>query len=307
MTKTVLILGSSGRFGRTARAAFSYAGWDVQLFDRSKDVLEDAAWGADLIVNSWNPPYADWAREVPALTAQIIEVARNTGATVLIPGNVYPYGTHMPALINADTPFVPSTPLGKIRYEMEQAYNAAGVRTIVLRAGDFIDTAASGNWYDKIITAKIAQGRIIYPGATDIPHSWAYLPDLADAAVALSTLDLPTFTTVNFPGYTLSGVQLHRALEAITGRQLKLKQMGWLPLQIATPFWPMARNLLEMRYLWDTPHALINDKFGELLPDFCPTPLYEALASSIPVDIDPDRLVARDTVSLSLTNGPVDA
>jgi hypothetical protein len=178
---------------------------------------------------------------------------------------------------------------------MEQAYKDAGVRTIILRAGDFIDTEASGNWYDKIITAGIAKGKVVYPGATNVPHAWAYPPAMAACAGALASMadTLPRFTDIHFPGYPMTGAELHAALEQTLGQRLKLSQMNWLPLQIAKPFWSLARFLLEMRYLWNTPHELSGDKLADLLPDFEPTPLLEALSDSLPEDIHPDRAVPR--------------
>ena len=293
MTKTALILGARGRFGRNAAAAFSWANWEVTHFDRATDTLPDAAWGADVIINAWNPAYPDWARLVPNLTKQIIGTAKDTGATVLIPGNIYNYGANMPASLRESTPHRPTSPLGEIRETMERAYRDAGVRTIVLRAGDFIDTSSSGNWYDKVITAKLSKGIVEYPGDLDIPHAWAFLHDLADAAVMLAeqAQDLPDFFEVNFPGYTLTARELHHALEQASERQLTLRQMPWWPLHAARPFWPVAKSLLDMRYLWDTPHSIISDRFAALLPDFRQSPLSEAIAASLPKDIDPDRIV----------------
>jgi nucleoside-diphosphate-sugar epimerase len=295
MQKTVLILGSNGRFGRAAFAAFSWCGWDVRTFDRKTDTLADAAWGADIIVNAWNPAYPDWATQVPKLTAQVIKVAADTGATVIIPGNVYNFGTEMPPVLDEETQQATTGPLGTIRIAMEQAYRDADVRTIILRAGDFIDTQASGNWYDKIITSDITKGKVTYPGPTDIPHAWAYLPDMAECAVALAAMadQLPRFTDVHFPGYTLTGAELHASLEQTLGQRLKLSEMSWWPLQIAKPFWAMAKPLLEMRYLWTTPHEMTGTKLTDLLPDFEPTPLLDALSESLPEDIYPDRTVPR--------------
>ena len=43
----------------------------------------------------------------------------------------------------------------------------------------------------------------------------------------------------------------------------------------------MARHLAEMRYLWDTPHALDGTAFARLCPDFRLTPAEEALRAGI--------------------------
>jgi nucleoside-diphosphate-sugar epimerase len=309
MTKTVLILGASGRFGRSALAAFSWAGWETRCFDRETDTLEDAAWGADVIVNGWNPAYTAWANDIPKLTAQVIGVARDTKATVIIPGNVYPYGSQMPELLEEATPHRPTSPLGQIRADMEAAYRAAGVKTIILRAGDFIDTQASGNWYDKVITAGIVKGKLSFPGDLDAPHAWAYLPDMAEAAVALAERaeGLGQFTEVNFSGFTLTGRELHVALEQVTGSKLALQEMQWWPLKLLQPFWAMAKPLIEMRYLWNVPHTLSGEKLQDLIPEYHPTPLLEALSTSLPEDIYPNRTVARRKPALRFCCRPIDA
>lgn len=299
MTQTVLILGASGRFGRNAATAFRQAGWTVIAFDRTRDDLQGAARRADVIVNAWNPPYPDWARQVPGLHAQVIEAAKAAGATVIVPGNVYVFGAETPAPWRPDTPHRATNPLGRIRIEMEAAYRASGVRTIILRAGDFLDTEASGNWFDQIMIKPLARGRFTYPGNPDIAHAWAFLPDLTRAAVELAERreTLPTFCDVTYAGYTATGRDIAQALTQVTGRQVTLKQMSWLPLHLARPFWPMAGCLLEMRYLWNTPHRLDGAVFDALLPEFRQTPLIQAVAQAIPPglrkgDVHPDQPVA---------------
>ena len=40
-------------------------------------------------MNGWNPPYPDWAAQLPTLHRAVPDAARRTGAAVIIPGNVY--------------------------------------------------------------------------------------------------------------------------------------------------------------------------------------------------------------------------
>ncbi|WP_136443193.1 sugar nucleotide-binding protein [Pacificoceanicola onchidii] len=283
MSGRVLILGGSGRFGRNAAEAFWNAGWRVTLFDRSSDTLKEAARGVDVIVNGWNPAYTDWARDLPALTAQVISAAQASGATVLIPGNVYVFGEDAPEQWDESTPHRALNPLGRLRIDLEAAYKASSVQTIVLRAGDFLDTEASGNWFDKIMAPTLSKGVLTYPGALDRPHAWAYLPDMAQAAVMLAEQRhaLPQFNDIPFPGYTLTGEEMAQLCGEALGKPVRAKPMNWLPLRLLSPFWPMARCLQEMRYLWNKPHRLDGSTLHDLLPTFAPTPPAEALARAI--------------------------
>lgn len=287
MPRTVLILGASGRFGRNMAVAFEREGWQLRRFDRTRGDLAQAADGVDVIVHGWNPPYQRWAKELPDLNRKVIKAARRSGATVLLAGNVYVYGPNAPEVFSPDTPHRAANRMGRLRIDMEQAFRDSGVQTILLRAGDFLDTRASGNWFDMIISKPVAKGHIDYPGPVDIPHAWAYLPDYCRAFVALAEQrnTLPRFTSVNFEGYTLSGREIARSLGVRAGR------FNWLPLQLLSPVWPMARRLLEMRYLWHKPHRMDGRALREILPDFVPTPVEEALRRAASVNIDPDKTV----------------
>lgn len=276
MTGHVLILGSSGRFGRNMAEAFWNAGWRVHLHDRATGDLKAEAREADVIVNGWNPAYPDWAAQLPGLTARCIEAARVNDATVLIPGNVYVYGKDAAPDFGPHLPHGAQNPLGRLRIEMEQAYRNSGCKVIVLRAGDYLDTEASGNWFDRIMAPSLKKGVLTYPGNPDIPHAWAFLPDLARAGVQLVERreSLPHFADIAFPGYTLTGHEL----AALCGG--KVKRMSWLPIWLARPVWRLAAPLLEVRYLWDKPHFMAPQSFAAVLPDFRATDPAEAVAQA---------------------------
>ena len=128
MTQVALILGASGRFGRSAAEAFARAGWQVRRFQRGTQDLAEAASGAQVIVSGWNPAYPDWAAQVPELHRQVIAVAEASGATVIVPGNVYVFGPQTPSPWCENSSHAAQNPLGRIRIEMEKAYRASSAR-----------------------------------------------------------------------------------------------------------------------------------------------------------------------------------
>ena len=213
----------------------------------------------------------------------MVDAAEGTDVTLIVPGNVYPFGAGTPAPWSESSPHAAQNPLGRLRIEVERAYRTAGLRTIVLRAGDFLDTRPSGNWFDLVLVKALAKGRFVYPGRTDASHAWAYLPDLAQAATQLAErrAELPVFADIPFAGYSLTGAQMAQSLERITGRSLKMARLPWWALRLAEPFSPNFKYLREMRYLWDTPHALDGRWFDSLVPEFQPTPLDDALRCAI--------------------------
>lgn len=284
MTQTVLILGASGRFGRHSAQAFAHAGWLVRRFDRVRDDLASAIAGVDVVVSAWNPPgYHLWTDDLLAQHAAVAAIAAREGATVILPGNVYVYGPEAPSPWRADTPHLATNPLGLFRKKLEAAYRESGARTLVLRCGDFIDTEGTGNWFESYISPGVPKGYIRYPGDHDAPHAWAFLPDAARAALALAEKrhGLSGFNDIPFEGYTLSGRELADAISRVTDREIAVKPLHWGMMRLMKPFMPMLAGVFEMRYLWSLPQRLDGARLAELVPDFVPTPVEEALKQSL--------------------------
>ncbi len=308
MKETVLVLGANGRIGRSAVEAFLNAGWAVRAFvrrgsaDRVRrevqifegdafdvDSVVSAAEGADVIVNALNPPYERWAAELPRITRSVLGAAKHSGATVMIPGNVYNYGESMPSVLVEDTPHAPTTRKGTMREQMEDAYRdaaAQGVQTIVLRAGDYFERNKTGNWFDSYIANKVSKGVVTYPGSLDRVHAWAFLPDVARALVGLAEIraDLPDFDTFGFEGFSLTGRELVEAMETAAGRPLKVKRLPWPIIRLLGFFSAPMREVVEMKYLWDVPHRIDGSKLARALPRFRPTELSVAIADACYTD-----------------------
>ncbi len=293
MTKTVLILGASGKIGHHSASAFGAAGWQVKTYARASNDMVGAARGVDVIVNGLNPPnYHNWAQLIPQITAQVIAAARASGATVIIPGNVYNFGA-TPGVWSESTPQTATTRKGRIRIVMERSYRDAGVPTIVLRAGNFIDPQRNDDIMSLVHLRAIARNRLTLAGKSDVLQAYCYVPDWARAAVELAEIRdrLQQFEDVPFAGHSFSGNDLQRILGDILGRPVKVAQFPWLVMTLAAPFWELAREMNEMRYLWNTSHRISGEKLARLLPGFRPTDLRTVIEKSLPAEVYPDQRV----------------
>lgn len=300
MTKTVLVLGANGNFGAACATAFAAAGWVVRRYQRGSDT-NAAAMGADVILNGLNPPkYHAWDRLIPEITAAAIAAAKASGATLIVPGNVYNFGVQ-PGPWSEATRQVPVSRKGRIRAEMEVSYRQAateGVRVVILRGGDFLDPARDTTIMKLVVLKGLAQGRVTAMGGPDVVRTYAYLPDMARAAVALAERrdTLAVFEDVPFPGHAFSANELAATIGSLTGTKPKVVRFAWWQLTLLAPFWEMARELREMRYLYDTSHRLTGDKLARLLPGFVPTPLETIIAAHLPasgqLDINPHKAMA---------------
>lgn len=307
LSPTVLVLGARGRFGAAAVKAFAAAGWQVRAQSRrakpaasqengvtviAADAMDVAALcraaeGADVIVNALNPLYTEWEELARDLADHALQAARSSGALLMMPGNVYNYGRQLPAMLKSDTPELGDHAKARIRIEIEQhlrdAAVADGVRSVVVRAGDFFGGEGRGSWFDLVITKSLRRGKLVYPGTPDLDHAWAYLPDLAETFVQLAA-QRTRFTgahRLHFAGHTFSGNQLRAEVESVMGRSLKQAGLPWGLLRIAALISPMMAATLEMRYLWQRPHALDDGSLRALLPVVPHTPLPKALAASL--------------------------
>lgn len=301
----IAILGANGRLGRVVAKAFIDAGYDVLAITRSgkipaeltgaiaaagdgldHEALIRVTEGADIIFNGLNPIYTDWGKCLP-MAENVMAACRANDALHLAPGNVYNYGSPMPAVITEDTPFHPTTEKGRIRVAMEDLFRreaeAGRVRTILLRAGDFFGGTGTGSWFDLVVAARVEKGVYAAPGPADLVHEWAYLPDMAKAFVGLTeNLDkLGAYEALNFPGHAVTDLEIKATAEQALGRTLRLTSMPWWVLRAGSPFVAMWRELVSMSYLRFEPHQLVSARLEGIIGTIPHTPLDRAVAAAL--------------------------
>ncbi len=304
--KTIAVLGANGRLSHAAACAFYEIGYTVIAITRNgfadnlpagilhraadaldADALTEATRGADFIFNGLNPIYTKWAETALPMAKNVIAAAKAHDAIHLFPGNVYNYGKEIGLSMKAQDKGNPSVKKGAIRIEMEALFEQAaadqGVKTRILRAGDFFGGPVEGAWFDLVIASKIKKGVFTYPGPMNLPHAWAYLPDLAKAFVKIAekSEEMTTFEKFNFEGHTITGEELQEGLENALGHPVKRAGFPWPVLKVGGIFHGMWREIAEMSYLWFTAHSLDSSKLEQIAGDISHTPLNDALAQAL--------------------------
>ncbi|KVN36750.1 hypothetical protein WJ63_34850 [Burkholderia pyrrocinia] len=311
--RQALVLGATGGIGGEVARQLRDAGWQVRALRRGgaasepaardgltwvqgdaldREAVTRAAHGCSVIVHAVNPPgYRNWSTLVLPMIDNTIAAAASAGATVVLPGTVYNYGADAFPVLHEDSPQHPSTRKGAIRVELErrlQAAAAQGVRTIIVRAGDFFGPRAGNNWFSQ---ALVKPGRpvraVSLPGRRGVGHQWAYLPDVARSMVELIARrdTLAPFARFHHAGHwDEDGTQMAQAICRVAQRHgvhPRMRRLPWWLLRAASPFVPTLRELLEMRYLWREPIRMDNARLVAALGSEPHTPLDVAVEATL--------------------------
>ncbi len=151
-----------------------------------------AAKGASVVYQALNPPYHLWHELFPGLQAGALVAAKAANARFVSIENLYMYDSSRP--MTEDSPVVPVSKKGALRQQMSAevmaAHKRGEVRTTVLRSSDYygpgvLNSALGERVFSNLVAGKKAQ----ITGSTGMPHSFAYIEDVGNAAAALGMHD----------------------------------------------------------------------------------------------------------------------
>jgi nucleoside-diphosphate-sugar epimerase len=311
--RTALVLGATGGIGSETAHALSRHGWKIRALARSGwpadataswewvkgDALDrasivEAARGVDVIVHAVNPPgYRNWAALVLPMIENTIAAARASGARILLPGTIYNYGPdaflNSNPVLREDSPQGATSHKGKIRIALEQKLEAAageGVRSLIVRFGDFFGPRAGNNWFSQgLVKPNLPVRSILYPGAKGVGHAWCYLPDAAETFAQLMDreIELADFERFHFRGHwDEDGTQMIAAIRKAAGNEkIPVRPMPWWLFGLASPLNETFRELYATRPLWHAPIQLDNAKLARFLGNEPHTPLQAAVEAAL--------------------------
>jgi len=309
--QAALVLGVTGSIGREVAAVLAARGWQVRALHRHPEAVATAlpksvtwirgdamqldevvaaASGATLIVHAVNPPnYRNWRGLALPMLENTIAAAKSSNARILLPATIYNFGADSALTLNESSPQNPTTRKGRVRLEMELRLQQAshyGVRSIVVRAGDFFGPGAGNSWLTRgMVRPRGHLGSVYYPGPPDVGHSWAYVPDLAKTMVRLIECDRPmaAYEVFHFRGHWFErGARILELVCRSRGLSTRrIKPFPWWAVRMASPFVDAFREMLEMRYLWQRAMQLDNAKLRALIGPENHTPIDTALEATL--------------------------
>ena len=244
-----------------------------------------AAQGASVVYQALNPEYHQWHELFPGLQRGALAAAKAAGARYVSIDNLYMYDSSE-GPISETTRLAPASRKGELRERMARevldAHERGDVQATILRSSDYYGPGVTGSSLgDRVFPPILAgkAGEVL--GGPDIPHSYAYIEDVARAAVELGQRAEAlgrVWITPHAPAPTQRDV-LERVF-ALVGREPKYTTVTSTKMRLAGLFMPGAREMVEMMYEFTAPFTVdssaIENAFG-----LSATPLDDGLERTV--------------------------
>jgi nucleoside-diphosphate-sugar epimerase len=309
--QTVLILGINGTIGSHVARALLERGHRLRALVRDRKRAEtpwrdmaDVEWiegdamdravmiraarGTETLLHALSPAgYRDWSKLVlPMINNSIAAAQAAGGARLVLPGTIYNYDPARTPVIGETTPQAPLTEKGRIRAELERRLHAASddCPALILRAGDFIGPDARSSWFaQSLVQPGKPVTRLLNPGK-GVGHSWAYLPDLAEAFARLLAMPdrLRAFERLQFQGiWDPDGTLLPNVIRKVIGRTVPERAFPWWLMRLLSPFGGFPSAVRDIEPYWRHPVQLDNSRLVELLGSEPHTPIETAIRDTL--------------------------
>src|SRR5271166_1453490 len=235
-----------------------------------RESVVKATRGSDQIVVAIGFPYVGkvWREAWPKAIGNFVAACEATGARMVFIDNLYMYGPQT-------APLVETMPLTSYGVKPAARSAATGIwmaaaeagraRIAALRAPDFYGPNVGLAFLGDTTIGAMAKGKAaFFIGSPDIPHEFAYVPDMGRAAVTL--LDAPDSAfgqAWHVPcAPTLTTREILQMAADVLGARLRLNTLPEGLLGAAGLFSPFLRELKEMRFTWNRPYHVDASKFA---------------------------------------------
>ncbi len=294
----------TGPLGRATAAALVEKGQSVTLVNRSGS-LDHAPAGVAVVAGDLRklvtlraevanaaaiyfcaqPPYHQWADQFPPLQNAAIELAKGSGARLVVAENLYGYGSTTAAMTE-DTALRPNTRKGAVRADMHRTligYRDSGtVQVAVARGSDFFGPHVDGSAVGARAMAAVIAGRAVgYTGNLDALHSYTFVNDFGSALATLGTDDRALGQVWHVPNAPAgSSRRFFETACQIAGTNPRFRAVSVLEMRALGLFIPPLREMIEMLYQFEDTFIVDSSRFTRTFGDIA-TPLRESLTETI--------------------------
>jgi nucleoside-diphosphate-sugar epimerase len=286
MTNPIVIFGF-GATGRATTAALLAQGKPVCVAQRHRpadlppqaafrpcdildaDAVRQAIDGASQVVLAIGFQYdvRVWRTAWPRAIHNVVEACAETGARVVFIDNLYMLGAQDEPL-REDMPLTASGAKPPLRAEVTRLWQAAAaagrIRFAALRAPDFYGPDVALSHLGPMAFSRLAQGKAaILMVPPDMPHDFAYVPDIARAVATLLHAPDDAYGQVwNMP---CAPTRTARDILRLGAKALGVKPKIWALPQSLLPALglvsPLLREAADVGFTWDRPYRVDASKF----------------------------------------------
>lgn len=224
----------------------------------------DAAKGARVVYQALNPPYHKWHGFFPGLQAGALAAARSEGARYVSIENLYMFDSTKP--MSENSLIAPRSKKGRLRARMAEevmaAHRRGEIQATSLRSSDYYGPGVLGSALGEMVFSNLVAGKKAQVGGSaDMPHSFAYIEDVGQAAVILGIREEAIGKVWIAPH---APARTQKEIVEIACRQLGIKPqiavVSPFIMRLAGLFIPGARASFEMMYEFTEPFVVDSNR-----------------------------------------------
>ncbi|WP_442544343.1 NAD(P)H-binding protein [Arthrobacter sp. KN11-1C] len=248
--------------------------------------VTQAAQGADTIFVCTNPPYTNWVADWPPIFDAVITAARDSGAALVLMGNLYAYGQPVGPMTEHSR-LATTEKKGLVRKagweKVLAAHERGEIRAVEVRASDYFGPGAVGmsthlgaSFFEPLLASKTA--RVV--GDPALEHSWSFLPDIAATLIAAADHTGEWGRAWHVPSASAPRTQIVRQVNERWGVKGRVAAIPQWSLKALGTVLPIMREMSASSYQFTMPFVIDSEETRKVL-GVTATPWEEALEATV--------------------------
>jgi nucleoside-diphosphate-sugar epimerase len=244
------------------------------------------ATGAQVVFACVQPAYTEWPERFPPLMQAVIDGVAPTGAKLVFGDNLYMYGSTGGAPIREDSPYAATGHKGRTRAAIAStlldAHQAGNLRVTIGRASDFYGPRCTDSALGELVFGNLLAGKPIdLLGNIDLPHTYSFIRDFANALVILANSPEADGQAWHIPNArTQTTREVVQLIADQAGKPLRYRAASKWMLRAVGLFNPMVREMVEMSYEFQEPYIVDHSRFVQTFGDIS-TPLAQGIEETL--------------------------